>query len=918
MDKLTAIKIKYDDGTYSDEIPVSVLAENVEWDSTHTLVDVLGSIDVDITGTIQDQISQLFNEKVNYTYLNNYVASELNADVSSWLNENVNPVGSAVIVDKSLSIENAAADAKITGEIKKNIYSLHEKTKNLWNEGDLTFTGWIQQSLSYPLQAGTYIFSTYVENMNDLSLTAKVNFRLWSDATPLHGTEYFSKNMDIPAGGGWCQYYFTIPGPARSFRLTNATTVAASQTVTLSYTKIQIEKIEENNDRSYRTSYIQPYSGKDQIFRQMYQSNLDLILENTNNIWELPTTISIIETAKLQNKWVLEPGSLEKGFTTIILNTPLEPGDYTLSFKINGTEGTTPKISFYDMQSLSLPGTNKIIDISAKPVPYPSRIIRHFSLNTICYSIRLWSGSTLSASINKNAIFSEIQLEKGSSETPFIENKTAIDYIARQTYSTYPEVEDRVFSISEQTRNLFNQDLFFEKKEGVTKIQNEFVATNIIFTNNNTETATIMTVPIGKVYTISMTARAQIIDSANPHSGNGLCIFEDSSHRINWYYSTFNDIRQSLTIDNRNGTEEKRFYFYASSGLSENYLWYIKDIQVEQGDIPTAFVGKYTSVDYVARAASGKLLSTNDSTDRTVEIQNLLDNTNYCELGPGDFYISEIVMPQYSSLIGCGGKTRLFFTQSTGTAITMGTHCLIKNLDLYGDISDIELSSTISEKYGIGWTTPDTIQYGIISKCRITRFSGAAILLQNTGAPVDHNCVISDCFIYNNNVGIYIKKDSEFHKICNNTITRNYYGILNRGGNNNIDNCGIDANIIGIQIDADEGKNNGHGAVSNCSINHSDSNTGYGIIVKGTGRELFTNCNIYYSKIKLENTNGNIISNCGFGSTVGLEIINGGCNLICNCLMRSSEDFPIIITNNTQSKIINCYTRDGLEINFPT
>lgn len=29
MDKLIAMKIKYDDGTYSDEIPISVLAENV-------------------------------------------------------------------------------------------------------------------------------------------------------------------------------------------------------------------------------------------------------------------------------------------------------------------------------------------------------------------------------------------------------------------------------------------------------------------------------------------------------------------------------------------------------------------------------------------------------------------------------------------------------------------------------------------------------------------------------------------------------------------------------------------------------------------------------------------------------------------------------------------------------------------------
>ena len=42
MDKLTAIKIKYDDGTYSDEIPVSVLAENVDWNSTLSLVDILG------------------------------------------------------------------------------------------------------------------------------------------------------------------------------------------------------------------------------------------------------------------------------------------------------------------------------------------------------------------------------------------------------------------------------------------------------------------------------------------------------------------------------------------------------------------------------------------------------------------------------------------------------------------------------------------------------------------------------------------------------------------------------------------------------------------------------------------------------------------------------------------------------------
>lgn len=46
MDKLTAIKIKYDDETYSDEIPISVLSENVEWDISGAAADakVVGNL----------------------------------------------------------------------------------------------------------------------------------------------------------------------------------------------------------------------------------------------------------------------------------------------------------------------------------------------------------------------------------------------------------------------------------------------------------------------------------------------------------------------------------------------------------------------------------------------------------------------------------------------------------------------------------------------------------------------------------------------------------------------------------------------------------------------------------------------------------------------------------------------------------
>ena len=137
MDKLTAIKIKYDDGTYSDEIPISVLSENVEWDSTHTLVDVLGSIDVDVTGTIQNQISQLFNEKVSNSDMQAYVSNEMPTYINTWLQNNVNPVGSAVIVDKSLTISGAAADAKETGNLKNEIitarYQANEVSKWIYD-----------------------------------------------------------------------------------------------------------------------------------------------------------------------------------------------------------------------------------------------------------------------------------------------------------------------------------------------------------------------------------------------------------------------------------------------------------------------------------------------------------------------------------------------------------------------------------------------------------------------------------------------------------------------------------------------------------------------------------------------------------------------------------------------------------------
>ncbi len=137
METLSTIKIKYKDGTYSKQIPISILSKYVKWNKKNTLVDVLGEIDINTKGSVQDQLDTLFTEKIDIEQLRYYVANLIADEVTDWLDTNINPIsGDLVIIDPSLNISGAAADAKATGDaIQSSNAEIQELQNSLNNLG---------------------------------------------------------------------------------------------------------------------------------------------------------------------------------------------------------------------------------------------------------------------------------------------------------------------------------------------------------------------------------------------------------------------------------------------------------------------------------------------------------------------------------------------------------------------------------------------------------------------------------------------------------------------------------------------------------------------------------------------------------------------------------------------------------------
>ena len=348
----------------------------------------------------------------------------------------------------------------------------------------------------------------------------------------------------------------------------------------------------------------------------------------------------------------------------------------------------------------------------------------------------------------------------------------------------------------------------------------------------------------------------------------------------------------------------------------------------------TSYQNEYdvTAVPTITTDTNNYLSATGDNTDVTNDIISLLETTGVCHLGPGDFYVSGVDMPDDSMLYGCGPTTRVILlgnNTDTGYAIQINNRCSVKDMSILGNTTDISyanVSKNIVERHGILFEALYSVDSSFkersnIENVWIKNFTGGGITCYNTGYGTASCINVVNAYIYQCNAGVYIPFFSEFHRFTNVHAHNCYYGAVNNGGNCSFVNCGFSANRIGMLMDNSTGQstNNSHGTVSECIFDHADGNTGLGIKIDGMRNgEIFSNCQLFYAGISVNNSSGIQFNNfnCG-GSNVDITVTKGasGGLVTFNNFVFADNSYSISIESGyTLCKFDNCWTRGGTAV----
>ena len=313
--------------------------------------------------------------------------------------------------------------------------------------------------------------------------------------------------------------------------------------------------------------------------------------------------------------------------------------------------------------------------------------------------------------------------------------------------------------------------------------------------------------------------------------------------------------------------------------------------------------------------------STNDTADRSAEIEKMLQEYKVCVLTPGVYYVSGVKMPNGTSLYGMGEGSRvvLHADVAEGCAIAMASCCTVRDLTVLGTTDDMPRPTEVGTRHGISFIGTATRENrrgqpmdSIISGCRIRDFTGGGITCRDTGYGINCSVSVADCRIHNCGAGINISHFSEFHNFTNVTSTRNLYGCINNGGNNVFVACGFDGNTVGYLIDNSQKQspNNAHGSCVACTFNHTDHNKGVGIRILGAKPGyVFSDCQMFFSNIEIHNSIGVQFNNFNFGKAVNFCITGESTVTVTGGFFTSQPTF--CLEGDPMVQVRDCYTKPG-------
>lgn len=370
---------------------------------------------------------------------------------------------------------------------------------------------------------------------------------------------------------------------------------------------------------------------------------------------------------------------------------------------------------------------------------------------------------------------------------------------------------------------------------------------------------------------------------------------------------------------------------------SEGFGGYLNHVTLIEADSSAGFIPNITAVDSIARLPNVYPSGLTDGTDADNMINAIRLTGGYCKLAPGTYYIDVMAFPSTPATIEGSGKETVIVVDkdadytygirlSNNSAIR---HLTVKSSDSTYTPADI-YTGTVKNGINIRPATGTGKTHVSIEDVTVENFSGAGILLNQTGQDSDDGCHVLNCFVSNCGAGIWTNTNAEFNRIdcCN--FASCYYGAINDGGNNVFSNCGFSGNKYGFFMDNTSGNlsNNSHGSVIGCVFNHEDYDSttlgkGYGIYLIGvTSGMQFVGGQLFYAGIYLKDCTAVVISNFNFGKMienstdvgVKIEVVRTSGNRL---LLLTDSVFAIApritATSSANQKVFvnSCYTRDG-------